>query len=84
MEATLGESSYAYRPGLSIYSAVDKVMERYRPRPSWVIKADIQQFFDNLSWVLLLSQLERLKVDPAQVRLIEGQLKSGMVLQGQF
>ena len=84
LEATFGESSYAYRPGLSIYSAVDKVMERYRPRPSWVIKADIQQFFDNLSWGVLLSQLERLKVDPAQVRLIEGQLKAGMVLQGRF
>lgn len=84
LEAMFGESSFAYRPGLSIYSAVDKVMERYRPRPSWVIKADIQQFFDNLSWGVLLSQLERLKVNPAQVRLIEGQLKAGMVLQGQL
>ena len=59
-------------------------MERYAPQPTWVIKADIQQFFDNLSWGVLLGQLERLKIAPGQVRLIEQQLKAGMVLQGQF
>ncbi|MEN8445513.1 MAG: CRISPR-associated endonuclease Cas1 [Cyanobacteria bacterium J06555_13] len=84
LEASFSEASFAYRPGLSIYSAVDRVMARYAPQPTWVVKADIQQFFDTLSWGVLLSQLERLKVAPAQVRLIEQQLKAGMVLQGQF
>ena len=84
LEATFSDASFAYRPGLSIYNAVDRVMERYAPQPTWVIKADIQQFFDNLSWGVLLAQLERLKIAPGQVRLIEQQLKSGMVLQGQF
>ena len=84
LEATFTDSAFAYRPGLSIYGAVDRVMERYAPQPTWVIKADIQQFFDNLSWGVLLAQLERLKIAPGQVRLIEQQLKAGMVLQGQF
>ena len=84
LEATFSDSSFAYRPGLSIYSAVDRVMERYAPQPSWVIKADIQQFFDQIAWGVLLGQLERLKIAPGQVRLIEQQLKAGMVLQGQF
>ncbi|MBE9063917.1 CRISPR-associated endonuclease Cas1 [cf. Phormidesmis sp. LEGE 11477] len=84
LEATFTDSAFAYRPGLSIYGAVDRVMERYAPQPTWVIKADIQQFFDNLSWGVLLGQLERLKIVPGQVRLIEQQLKAGMVLQGQF
>ena len=84
LEATFSDASFAYRPGLSIYNAVDRVMERYAPQPTWVIKADIQQFFDNLSWGVLLAQLERLKITPGQVRLIEQQLKAGMVLQGQF
>jgi CRISP-associated protein Cas1 len=84
LEAAFTDSAFAYRPGLSIYGAVDRVMARYGKQPSWVIKADIQQFFDNLSWGVLLGQLERLKIAPAQVRLIEQQLKAGMVLQGQF
>ncbi|MGC1308297.1 MAG: CRISPR-associated endonuclease Cas1 [Phormidesmis sp.] len=84
LEARFTDSAFAYRPGLSIYGAVERVMERYAPQPTWVIKADIQQFFDNLSWGVLLSQLERLKIAPGQVRLIEQQLKAGMVLQGQF
>jgi CRISP-associated protein Cas1 len=84
LEATFTDSAFAYRPGLSIYSAVDQVMTRYSQQPSWVIKADIQQFFDNLSWAVLLSQLERLKIPAAKVRLIEQQLKAGMLLQGQF
>ena len=84
LEAAFSESSFAYRPGLSIYGAVDRVMAHYGAQPTWVVKADIQQFFDNLSWGVLLSQLERLKIAPAQVQLIEQQLKSGMVLQGQL
>ena len=84
LEAAFSDRSFAYRPGLSIYSAVKEVMKRYEPQPAWVIKADIKQFFDNLAWVLLLGQLDRLKIEPGQVHLIEQQLKAGMVLQGQF
>ncbi|MEO0806388.1 MAG: CRISPR-associated endonuclease Cas1, partial [Cyanobacteria bacterium J06643_4] len=84
LEATFSDRSFAYRPGLSIYSAVKEVMKRYGPQPAWVIKADIKQFFDNLAWGVLLGQLDRLKIAPGQLRLIEQQLKAGMVLQGQF
>ena len=84
LEKDFSKSSFAYRPGFSIYHAVERVMDRYGQRPSWVIKADIQQFFDNLSWGVLLGQMERLKVVPGQLRLIEQQLKAGIVLQGQY
>ncbi len=84
LEQNFSEAAFAYRPGLSIYAAVEKVMERYRYQPNWVIKADIQQFFDNLTWALLLHQLERLRLEPAAVRWIEQQLKSGIVVDGQF
>ena len=84
LEKAFSDSTFAYRPGLSIYGAVDRVMVRYGQQPSWVIKGDIQQFFDNLSFGVLLGQLERLKIAPAKVRLIEQQLKAGMMLQGQF
>ena len=84
LEATFTNSAFAYRPGLSIYSAISQVMKRYQYQPGWVVKADIQQFFDKLSWALLLSQLEKLGIEPFQLRLIEQQLKSGIVLQGRF
>lgn len=84
LEATFSHSAFAYRPGLSIYGAVDRVMADYGAQPTWVIKADIHQFFDNLSWGVLMGQLERLKISTGWVRLIEQQLKAGMVLQGQF
>lgn len=84
LEATFSSSAFAYRPGLSIYGAVDRVMADYGKQPTWVIKADIHQFFDSLSWGVLMGQLERLKISAGWVRLIEQQLKAGMVLQGQF
>ncbi|NET34860.1 MAG: CRISPR-associated endonuclease Cas1 [Cyanothece sp. SIO1E1] len=84
LEAAISESAFAYRPGLSIYSAVDRVMERYRYQPAWVIKTDIQRFFDTLSWPLLLNQLEQLGLTPFQLRLIEQHLKAGIVIQGHY
>jgi CRISPR-associated protein Cas1 len=84
LEETFSDSAFAYRPGLSIYTAVAQVMERYRHPPTWVIKADIQQFFDQLSWPLLLHQLDQLALPVAWVQWIEQQLKAGIVIQGQF
>lgn len=84
LEDAFSDAAFAYRPGLSIYTAVDRVMERYRHSPAWVIKADIQQFFDTLSWPVLLHQLEQLGLPPLWVRWIEHQLKAGMVINGHF
>lgn len=84
LENTFSDSAFAYRPGLSIYNAVDQVRERYRHQPAWVVKADIQQFFDNLSWALLLNQLEQIGMASCHRQLIEQQIKSGIVIQGQY
>ena len=82
LESTFSDSTFAYRPGFSIYQAVARVMEFYQHPPTWVVKADIQQFFDHISWPLLLVQLEALGLETELVRLIEQQLKSGIVLRG--
>ncbi|TVQ15080.1 MAG: CRISPR-associated endonuclease Cas1, partial [Leptolyngbya sp. DLM2.Bin27] len=83
LEETFSDSCFAYRPGLSIYQAVDRVMEFYGHQPAWVVKADIQQFFDHLSWPILLEQLEHLGLSDTTVGLLEQQLKSGIVVHGQ-
>lgn len=82
LEEAFSESCFAYRPGLSIYQAVERVMEFYQHQPTWVVKADIQQFFDNLSWPILLGQLEQIGLDAEVIRLLEQQIKSGVMLYG--
>jgi CRISPR-associated endonuclease Cas1/group II intron reverse transcriptase/maturase len=84
LEQVFGPSAFAYRPGLSIYTAVDRVMERYRHQPAWVVKADIEAFFDRLVWPLLLNQLEQLQLPELYQQTIAQQLKSGIVLGGRF
>ena len=82
LEATFSDSCFAYRPGLSIYSAVKRVMAFYRHQPTWVVKADIQQFFDQLSWPILLEQLAQLGLKTTTLHLLEQQLKAGIVIHG--
>ena len=84
LDQTLSPVAYAYRPGYSTHLAVDQVMEFYQHQPVWVLKTDIQKFFDQLSWSLLLHHLEQMKLEPIVVRLIEQQLKSGIVIDRQY
>ncbi len=83
LEETFLDSSYAYRPGRGIQLAVQHVSSYYQVQPTWVIKADIAQFFDNLCQTLLLANLEQLPLEPIVLQLIEQQVKSGIVIKGQ-
>ena len=82
LEAEFGEGCHAYRPGYSIYTAVAQVMEAYQHQPTWVVKVDIRQFFDQLVWAVLLGQLERLKVPGSAIALVEQHLKAGVLVNG--
>lgn len=84
LDRALSPSAYAYRPGYSTHLAVEHVMEFYQQHPVWVIKTDIQQFFDQLCWSLLLHHLEQLRLEPILVQLIAQQVRSGMVIDGRF
>lgn len=84
LEKSFSDCCHAYRPGYSIYTAVEQVMEQYRQQPAWVVKTDIQQFFDQLAWPLLFSQLERLGLEPVLRQLIEHQVRSGLILSGRY
>ncbi|MFB2921820.1 CRISPR-associated endonuclease Cas1 [Aerosakkonema funiforme] len=75
------DCSYAYRPNRGIQIAVKHFYSYYVQYP-WVVKADIAQFFDNLCWALLLTDLEQLQLEPILVQLVTQQLKSGIVIAG--
>ncbi|MCC2694864.1 CRISPR-associated endonuclease Cas1 [Nodularia sp. LEGE 04288] len=82
LEDTFLDCSYAYRPGHNIQQAVQHLFSYYQLRPTWIIKADIQQFFDNLCWALLFTNLEELKLEVNILELVEQQIKAGVVIGG--
>ena len=81
LEEVFLDCSYAYRPGRGIQMAVKHFYSYYVENP-WVVKADILQFFDNLCWALLLTDLEQLQLEPILLQSIAQQLKSGIVIAG--
>ncbi|MEO0971053.1 MAG: reverse transcriptase domain-containing protein, partial [Cyanobacteria bacterium J06639_18] len=82
LEDTFLDCSYAYRPGRNIQQAVQHLYSYYQFQPKWIIKADIADFFDSIAWALLLTALEDLQLEAVLVRLIEAQLRSGIVISG--
>ena len=84
LDRALSPATYAYRPGYSTHLAVERAAEAYRSQPVWVLKTDIQKFFDQICWALLIQSLERLRLEPILLRLIEQQLKSGIVIDRHF
>ncbi|MBW4509469.1 MAG: CRISPR-associated endonuclease Cas1 [Scytonematopsis contorta HA4267-MV1] len=82
LEDTFLDCSYAYRPGHNIQQAVHNLHHYYQYQPKWIIKADIADFFDNICLALLLTFLEKLRLEPVLIRLLEGQLKSGIAITG--
>lgn len=63
LEEALSPVAYAYRPGYSTHQAVAHVLETYQP-PVWVLKTDVQQFFDRLNWAVLLHYLDQVGLSP--------------------
>ncbi|MEG4446278.1 CRISPR-associated endonuclease Cas1 [Microcoleus sp. AT9_B5] len=84
LDEVFSDTCYAYRPGYSAGMAVAHLSEIYTAQPTWIVKADIEKFFDNLCWPLLLTDLERLQIAPIQVQLVEQQLKAGIVISGRY
>ncbi|AFY99362.1 CRISPR-associated endonuclease Cas1 [Calothrix sp. PCC 6303] len=84
LEDTFVDCSYAYRPGRNIQQAVQHLYRYYQYQPKWIIKADIVEFFDNICLALLLNALEKLRLEPNILQLIEQQIKSGIIINGQY
>ncbi|MFB2833015.1 CRISPR-associated endonuclease Cas1 [Floridanema evergladense] len=80
LEELFLDCSYAYRPNRGIQMAVKHLYSYYQFQPTWIVKADIEKFFDNLCWALLLTNLEQLQLEPILLQLIEQQLKSDIVI----
>jgi RNA-directed DNA polymerase len=73
-------SSYGYRPNVGPLDAVDKLTIKLQfGRYNFVVEADIQGFFDNISHEWLERMLEERVDDKAFVQLIKKWLKAGVL-----
>ena len=77
--------SYGFRPGRSPHQALDALAAGlYRKRVNWIVDADIQGFFDNLSHEWMLRFLEHRIADTRILRLIQRWLKAGVSEDGEW
>ena len=71
LEHEFEHASYAYRAGRSVQMAVARVAHYRDQGYRWVVDADIQHFFDEVSHPLLLDKLRRSLGDHSLLPLIE-------------
>jgi CRISPR-associated protein Cas1 len=60
IEAELGSSTFAYRPGISRQGAAREIERLHREGYQWVLDADIRNFFDSVRHDLLFQRLASL------------------------
>jgi group II intron reverse transcriptase/maturase len=77
--------SYGFRPGRSQHQALDALnVGISRKKVSWVLDADIQGFFDNLSREWPLKFLQHRVADVRILRLIQKWLNAGVMEEGEW
>ena len=67
------QSSFAYRPGVPMKHLVDKI-NKLRLQYSWVMTADVIEFFDRIEPDLAISRLEEMTLDDSISNLIHDAL----------
>jgi RNA-directed DNA polymerase len=77
-EADFHSSSYGFRPGLSAHHALETVRTTANRGRVWVLDADIQSCFDEISHDALVAQLERRVCDRRMLKLLRGWLRAGV------
>jgi RNA-directed DNA polymerase len=76
--------SYGFRPGRSPHHALDALTVGItRKKVSWVLDADLRDFFDTLDHGWLVKFIEHRVADRRVVRLIQKWLRAGVLEEGQ-
>ena len=77
--------SYGFRPGRSAHDALDALATGiYRKKVSWVLDADIRDFFGSLDHSWLLKFLEHRIADRRVLRLVQKWLSAGVIENGKW
>jgi RNA-directed DNA polymerase len=84
-EADFVGFSYGFRPGRSPHDALDALAAGiYNKKVSWVLDADIRDFFTSLDHSWLVRFLEHRIADRRVLRLIQKWLRAGVVEDGKW
>ena len=77
--------SYGFRPGRSQHQALDALwVGIMRKKVNWILDADVQGFFDNLSHEWLIKFVEHRVADRRILRLIRKWLRAGVSEEGEW
>jgi RNA-directed DNA polymerase len=77
--------SYGFRPNRGPHQALDALtVAIQRKRVSWVLDADIRNFYDSLNHEWMLKFIEHRVADRRMLRLIQKWLKAGVSEDGQW
>jgi group II intron reverse transcriptase/maturase len=77
--------SYGFRPGRSQHDALDALATGIKRRKvSWVLDADIRDYFTSLDWSWLERFLEHRIADRRVLRLIQKWLRAGVIENGEW
>src|ERR1051325_9569617 len=77
--------SYGFRPGRSQHDALDALWVGIRRKKvNWILKLDIQSFFDKVDHCWMAKFVEHRVGDKRIVRLIQKWLKAGVMEQGRW
>ncbi|MBX2990253.1 MAG: group II intron reverse transcriptase/maturase [Bacteroidetes bacterium] len=82
VERELETCSFAYRPGLSRLTAIEHIRQLRDEGYRWVLDADIESFFDNVEFGLLLRRFRQLVPENPTVALVEQWIKAPVLVQG--
>ena len=80
-EKKFAPHSYGFRPGRGCKDALRRVQELLDQGYTWVVDADIQQYFDSIPHEPLLAEVEQEVADGPVLELVRAYLKQG-VLEG--
>ena len=83
-EPIFHDDSYGFRPARNCHLAVERVLELRRQGHNHVLDADIQGFFDNIPFQVIMAGVAAEVADGNILRLVERFLRAGVMEDGAF
>lgn len=81
-EPCFSDYSYGYRPGRSVHTAMEQVLQYLNQGYEWVVDLDIEKFFDTVNHDKLISILRKRVEDATTLNLIRTFLRAGIMEDG--
>jgi RNA-directed DNA polymerase len=83
-EQIFHNDSFGFRPGRGCHMAVERVLELYQQRYTYVLDADIKGFFDNIPHEVIMAGVAAEVADGNILRIVEQFLTAGVMEDGVF